>query len=409
MNDWSHSGGAWLSGFSDGDYLGAPRALVPTVRQWFERLKNNARSWSDDASGLDPVDPLFLLGERAAIDGLHRRGRRSCGGNSQIVAVRDGEIAFGHSRPFDRELLGAWLEGDTTAFAGAAAGLTSDLSDLEVERLSTALGTRTVEEIQENARALGIPLGVRGEVTDRRPDHVVWHRPAVERTAKRKCRVLDLTALWAGPLATNLIRLAGAEVIKVENPSRPDGLRLGESELFDLLNFGKQHVALDPTTLEGRKGLYRLFSEVDVVVESSRPRALEHLGIFVKELLQENHHLSWVSITAHGRDGLDRQRVGFGDDVAFAGGLHALDLQKGSTCFLADAIADPLTGVCTAGVISEVLAAEEQVFVDVAMSRVAAACSRNSGESWPAPVANPNFPCARRLSSLWPALSDLEC
>ena len=57
--------------------------------------------------------------------------------------------------------------------------------------------------------------------------------------------VVDLSALWAGPLCTHLLQLMGARVIKVESRARPDGMRAADHGFYDLLNAGKESVALD--------------------------------------------------------------------------------------------------------------------------------------------------------------------
>jgi len=80
----------------------------------------------------------------------------------------------------------------------------------------------------------------------------------------------------------------------------------------------------------------------------------------------------WVAVTAHGWSGSGRDRVGFGDDVAVAGGLVAADPRDGEPRFLADAVADPLTGVLAALVAEEALARGGSWFVDAPLARAAA-------------------------------------
>ena len=85
--------------------------------------------------------------------------------------------------------------------------------------------------------------------------------------------VVDLSALWAGPLCGHLLHLCGADVIKVESDTRPDGARFGNAAFFGLLNQGKRSVGLDLTRHEGRKTLRQLIDRADVVIESSRPES----------------------------------------------------------------------------------------------------------------------------------------
>ena len=63
--------------------------------------------------------------------------------------------------------------------------------------------------------------------------------------------VIDLSALWAGPLCGDLLARSGATVVKVESTQRPDGARRGARAFFDLLNGRKRSVGLD---LQSRQG-----------------------------------------------------------------------------------------------------------------------------------------------------------
>ena len=90
-----------------------------------------------------------------------------------------------------------------------------------------------------------------------------------------------------------------------------------------------------------------LIEAADIVISSARPRALEQLDLDPAELIRDRPALVWIAITAHGWQGIDGQRVGFGDDAAVAAGLVATD-SDGRPAFVADAIADPLTGMSAA-------------------------------------------------------------
>src|SRR5207253_5303213 len=99
--------------------------------------------------------------------------------------------------------------------------------------------------------------------------------------------VADLSSLWAGPLCAHLLQLAGARVVKVESLHRPDGARSGPAAFFDLLHGGQEAVAIDFRHADGRASLRRLVEAADVVVEGSRPRALEQLGVVAEGVLAE--------------------------------------------------------------------------------------------------------------------------
>jgi crotonobetainyl-CoA:carnitine CoA-transferase CaiB-like acyl-CoA transferase len=166
-------------------------------------------------------------------------------------------------------------------------------------------------------------------------------------TSAKRLRVVDLSALWAGPLCGRLFSEVGAEVIKVESPRRPDAARFGSPGLFDRLHRGQEILRLDFDAPGGLDTLIDLLENADVVIEASRPRALEQRGVFAAELVARRPGLTWISITAYGRSGEQGAWVGFGDDVAASAGLIALDV-SGDPVFLGDAIADPISGLTAA-------------------------------------------------------------
>jgi len=174
--------------------------------------------------------------------------------------------------------------------------------------------------------------------------------------------------MWAGPLCASLLGLAGADVVKVESPGRPDGARLGPPALYDLLHAGHRSVSVD---LRG-PDLLRLLRSADVVLESSRPRALEQLGID-REAVAAETGCVWVSVTGRGLDAPDANRPAFGDDAAVAGGLVATDPDDGGPLFCGDALADPVTGMIAAVDALAARAAGGPWIVDAGLAPCAAA------------------------------------
>lgn len=104
-------------------------------------------------------------------------------------------------------------------------------------------------------------------------------------------RVVDLTTFWAGPSATHLMALLGAEVIHVESARRPDGTRMiagvpvtedqwwEKQPIFAALNTSKKDITLDLRTERGRELLNQLIATADVVAENYTPRVLDQLGL----------------------------------------------------------------------------------------------------------------------------------
>lgn len=330
------------------------------------------------------VDTLALLGERAALAGLGRGGQVSCGGAGRLLPTPDGWCAVSLARPEDVELLPAWL--------GVEVEPEGDPWGRVAEHLAGAPDARS---LLGWGRELGLPVAMVGEVGPV-DDPVVAVPLGDAPPLDRPPLVVDLSSLWAGPLCANLLGLAGAEVVKVESIHRPDGARLGPRAFFDLLHGGHRSVVLDLEAPDGVAELRRLLAGADVVIEASRPRALQQLGI---DALDPTAHGAkvWVSITGHGRD--QPLAVAFGDDAAAAGGLVAWG-KDGAPRFVADAVADPLTGITAAARTTDALVQDGRRLLDVAMSRVAASVADQSHQVWkegrPAEASPPH---ARRVTT----------
>ncbi len=130
-------------------------------------------------------------------------------------------------------------------------------------------------------------------------------------------RVLDLTTLYPGPLATMLLADLGADVIRVDAPDRDDLLRWmpphdasGQGALWRTVGRGKRSISLDLKHPAGREALLRLVERADVLVEQFRPGVLERLGLGWSVLHEVNPRLVLASISAFGQTGPDAQRAG---------------------------------------------------------------------------------------------------
>jgi crotonobetainyl-CoA:carnitine CoA-transferase CaiB-like acyl-CoA transferase len=234
-----------------------------------------------------------------------------------------------------------------------------------------------VADLVERAELLGLPVAALGETA--RGAAVVASRRGIAPAPRRSLtgvRVVDLSALWAGPVCAHLLGRAGAHVTKVESSHRPDGARLGPPGHFAALHDGHDGRVLDLRAPAGRAELGELIEAADVVIEGSRPRALRQLGFDAEALVAAGTVQVWVSTPAPGRPGPAPDRVGFGDDAAVAGGLVAWDAD--GPCFVGDALADPLTGLAAAGSVLEVLAAGGSWLVDAALARTAAFAAREA-------------------------------
>jgi hypothetical protein len=355
---WAASGAMSLTGRPDRDPLGPPAGLVTRLAALQVELAGAARVMGATVD----VDPLTLLGERAAIAGLHRRGATSVGGATRLLPAEDGWIAVSLARPDDVALVPAWLELDASP-------------EDPWHAIERTIRARSAQDVVARGRLLGLPIA--GLRETRRPG--TSPRPPVIRRSLGSAlalptavgmRVIELGSLWAGPLCGSILAAVGATVIKVESSARPDGARSGPSEFFDLLNAGKHSVAIDLSSPAGVVALTGLLAEADVVIEASRPRALEQLGIDAKAMVRGGGPPAWVSITGHGREEPARDWVAFGDDAAVAGGLVVEDAD--GPVFCADAVADPITGLVAAGAALQALHEGGRWLLDIALSAVAA-------------------------------------
>jgi hypothetical protein len=341
-----------------------PARLVTTVAGIVARLDGQGAGVDERFGGRG----LGALAERAATLLLRRSGRSSCGGGSRLLATADGWVAVTLARPTDRELLPAWLGIDP----GAACVVSNADPWSEVAR---DVAARESAEVVECASALGLACARVGEV-EARP--AVLRLPLGDAAPRNLhgARVVNLASLWAGPLAALVLARLGADVVCVESTGRPDGSR-ATPHWFDAMHAGQRSVALDFRREEGIATLAALLSAADVVIEGSRPRALEQLGISATDLVRRGPRV-WVSITGYGRAPETAMRVALGDDAAAGGGL--VGWVDGGPVFIADAVADPLTGLVAANAIVDAVTKGGRWLVDVALARVASAVAPRDGD-----------------------------
>ncbi|MGC7101446.1 CoA transferase [Amycolatopsis lurida] len=332
--DWAASGAMALTGRADGPALGAPGFPASAARGALLATELLARIARVPVT----LPGAEVLSERAALAGLRRGAPASAGRKYRVLRAADGWLGVNLARPSDVELLPAWLEADVPSADPWPA-------------LARLVGVSAAGPLAERARLLGLPVAASppGGGDEARPIILKGqpYRPGVPTRpwSLPPTLVVDLSALWAGPLCGHLLTRIGARVVKVESVHRPDGARFGCTAFYDLLHAGQESVALDFRTAEGRNALAALVAAADVVIESSRPHALRRLGIVAEDVLVRGKDSCWVSITAYGRSAPWANAVGYGDDASLAGGLLAFDPATGTPAPCGDAIADPLTGV----------------------------------------------------------------
>jgi len=146
-------------------------------------------------------------------------------------------------------------------------------------------------------------------------------------------RVVDLTRVLAGPLATQTLADLGADVIKVERPgcgddtrswappyvASPDGGR--EGAYFVGANRGKRSLTLDLSTPQGQAVIRDLVGNSDVLVENYKPGALARYGLDYSALAAINPRLIYCSITGYGQSGPYKDRPGYDPIMQAMGGM----------------------------------------------------------------------------------------
>ena len=129
-------------------------------------------------------------------------------------------------------------------------------------------------------------------------------------------KVLDFSTLLPGPFASLLLADMGAEVLRVESPSRMDLLRVlpphdgGVSASHAYLNRNKRCIALDLKQAEAVALVKQLVAEYDIVLEQFRPGVMDKLGVGYEALKAINSRLIYVSITGYGQTGPYKDRAG---------------------------------------------------------------------------------------------------
>ncbi|MEU9791227.1 CoA transferase [Streptomyces sparsogenes] len=133
-------------------------------------------------------------------------------------------------------------------------------------------------------------------------------------------RVLDLTRVLAGPVATRTLALLGADVLRIDAPHLPES-----QEAHNDTGMGKRSTTLDLGEATGRRRFEELLDEADVVVTGYRPGALERFGLTPEALAERRPGLVIAQLSAWGRYGPWHERRGFDSLVQVATGIAELE------------------------------------------------------------------------------------
>ena len=163
------------------------------------RLSETLREVIAEEAKTFGVDPDALL-QRDLV--LHPPTRWSPNRHCQLVETADGWIAVNLAREDDREAVPAWLE--------------TDVGQDPWHIVQEMAGRRATADLLDRAALLGLPVAAAGEATERQA------LPLRSAYSTSSSSVIDLSALWAGPLCGGLLAEAGLAVTKIQGPDRPD-------------------------------------------------------------------------------------------------------------------------------------------------------------------------------------------
>ncbi len=165
-------------------------------------------------------------------------------------------------------------------------------------------------------------------------------------------RVLDCSTILAGPLACQVLGDYGADVIKIEHPTSPDGLR-GHGRAVDghgiwwkEVGRNKRTIGLYLGKVDGAEVLRGLVASADVLVENFRPGTFERWGLSYETLAAINPGLIMLRVTGFGQDGPYASRPAFGTLVeAMSGFAHLTGQPDGPPSLPAFGLADSIAGI----------------------------------------------------------------
>ena len=180
-------------------------------------------------------------------------------------------------------------------------------------------------------------------------------------------RILDLTSVVLGPLATQILGDYGAEIIKVESLEgdlmRANGVHLapGMSSIYLTINRNKQSLALDLKSEAGKSILRQLIPRMDAVVHNMRVSAIDKLGFGYDQVVKLNPQIVYCAATGFDQDGPDKDRPAFDDIIQAACGLASVNsLGKSRPDYISTLVADKTTGMALVNAVLAALLAKER-------------------------------------------------
>ncbi len=193
-------------------------------------------------------------------------------------------------------------------------------------------------------------------------------------------KVVDFSHVMAGPYASHLLCLLGAEVIKIESPGTGDAMRNygadrrydGMSPAFIAVNAGKKSLVLNLKHPPAREAVLRLIGGADVVLENFRPGVMARLGLDYERVRELQPRLVYCSVSGYGQCSPRRDWPAIDNIVQATSGMMSLSGENGDGPMrVGFPVVDTLTGQTAAFAIVAALLRRERTgcgeFIDVAM------------------------------------------
>ncbi|WP_443044855.1 CoA transferase [Streptomyces sp. NBC_00343] len=273
--------------------------------------------------------------------------------------------------------------------------------DASVEDVAEALAERSAPEVEETvygAGGLAVALRTAEEWAAHAQGVAVARRPLVERerlgTARARVlppldgdpvlpaaglRVLDLTRVIAGPIATRTLALLGADVLRVDAPQLPE-----DPDAHADTGFGKRSTRLDLGLAADRHAFEELLARADVVVTGYRPGALDRFGLSPEALADRRPGVIVAQLSAWGAYGPWGDRRGFDSLVQVATGIAAIEGSPEHPGALPAQALDHGTGYLLAGAVLRALTEQAEqgygITLRLALARTAAWLTADGGE-----------------------------
>ena len=191
-------------------------------------------------------------------------------------------------------------------------------------------------------------------------------------------KVLDFSAVYAGPICARLLSDCGADVIKIETLGSGDIIRgpNGTTRVFSHFNAGKRSIALDLRRVEAQEITRQLLIDTDVVIENFRQGVMQKFGLDYGTVKALNPTLVYCSISGFGQQGPFAQRAAYAPIAHAASGFDVAHMRtqqqaNAEPSVSSIMIADMLTGSFAFGAIQTALLGRERSgqgdFIDVSM------------------------------------------